>query len=538
MNNSEFCSLNIFEENVLNGKKTLKLKKTNLKQIQSFTKPLFSVGIIGSARKGKSTLLNHTIGHLIDEKIDYNNLFPMGNNSQSVTSGMLILNKPISAQKMGLSSSQDLMFLDVQGTDLGEENTTRQLVTIASLFSSVLIINVDKNFKNSTLDLIKNLALLKETLNFSDLKSPHLLFLIRNYSKYECAMTINRKPVSKEEYLKDWMDPEKHPKFADDLKFINKHFPRRSIFTMKKPKTNPKLAFKKLPDFVNFLKNILNNLSPLSFGKMQLKGNDFASLIEKCHTDLKKKKMIQVLDLASFIANKHLDGIIEKCLQDYKNLLKVDCFHNRYNWKRWVKGLNLSQIERLNRNYNSIDRKSQSKIIIKYQKDASILMPTLVRERLSDLKNQMKQKSKIYQKKIKQNYKNQVEKKKREEQEERIQLERERLRKIEQERIRRQKELEKERKRERERKKKLKKQQEEQERQERERERLKEEQRRIERERERVRERERERQRQREREEEEERETRNALIHLYLNSYRRPRYYGRRVYIVRRGFFF
>ncbi|KAI1278061.1 Atlastin-1 [Halotydeus destructor] len=121
------------------------------------------VSIVGSARKGKSVMMNWMLQHLqassssdwLQDLADSNKGFPWQGGSESTTMGILMWSQPFIVQQDGREVAVFLM--DTQGLFDGKLSTemTARLFVISTVMSSVQIFNLKSDIQDDTLQYLK-----------------------------------------------------------------------------------------------------------------------------------------------------------------------------------------------------------------------------------------------------------------------------------------------------------------------------------------------------------------------------------------------
>ena len=121
-------------ENAENGEDDFVLNPEAISMIEKLSSPVEVIAAIGDARVGKSTALNfiHYIlsndGTLAFQTKHVEEIFETGNTMEAVTGGVWISNRRM----------DNVILLDVEGTDLGDDTVTDKLSIFTALTSSCL----------------------------------------------------------------------------------------------------------------------------------------------------------------------------------------------------------------------------------------------------------------------------------------------------------------------------------------------------------------------------------------------------------------
>ena len=106
--------------------------------------PCQIIGLVGDSRLGKSTLCQLLVNqlHLTERKEEkdnkLNSRFEAKNGDRSVTSGIYIWSHPLT-----LPNGNQVLLLDTQGTNRGNDSINVQIVSLTCMISSLLILNIE-----------------------------------------------------------------------------------------------------------------------------------------------------------------------------------------------------------------------------------------------------------------------------------------------------------------------------------------------------------------------------------------------------------
>jgi len=199
--------------------KTFELNETVLEELSQLQRPVRVIAVVGDARIGKSTTMN-LISH-IWTKVNRNKveeIFETGDTFDSVTHDVWC--HIIQDERGG-----NVVLLDVEGTNLGDDALTIQLSMFTALISSGLNVFVREVFQNNNLHFLFHMSRLSDLVfpNISMQNFPKLQVVIRGALREPGGRTI-------EDYTRDSIvEPSFQESMQEERKTIAKHFPRNQI---------------------------------------------------------------------------------------------------------------------------------------------------------------------------------------------------------------------------------------------------------------------------------------------------------------------
>ena len=192
---------------------------TVLKELSQLQRPIRVIAVVGDARIGKSTTIN-LISH-IWTKVKRNHvqeIFETGDTLESVTHDVWC--HIIQDEQGG-----NIVLLDVEGTNLGDDALTIKLSMFTALISSGLNVFVREVFQNNNLHFLFHMSRLSDLVfpNMTMQNFPKLQIVIRGALRDPGGRTI-------EDYTKDCIvEPSFQESMQEERNTIAKHFPRNQI---------------------------------------------------------------------------------------------------------------------------------------------------------------------------------------------------------------------------------------------------------------------------------------------------------------------
>ena len=199
--------------------KTFELKQAVLEELSQLQRPVRVIAVVGNARIGKSTTMN-LVSH-IWTKVNQNKveeIFKTGDTLESVTHDIWC--HIIQDERGG-----NVLLLDVEGTDLGDDAITIQLSMFTALISSGLNVFVHEVFQNNNLHFLFHMSRLSDLVfpNTTMQNFPKLQVIIRGALSDPEGRTT-------EDYTRDSIvEPSFQESMREERKTIAKHFPRNQI---------------------------------------------------------------------------------------------------------------------------------------------------------------------------------------------------------------------------------------------------------------------------------------------------------------------
>ena len=249
-----------------------KLNEDILEKISELQRPIRVIAAVGNARVGKSTTLN-LISHIWNgnsETSAVEEIFKTGHSHDAVTRNVWA--HIIQTQH---ETGGNIVLLDVEGTDLGDDMVTDRLSTFTAMMSSELNVFAKTIVGNSDVGFLYRIARLSD-LVFKD-KSD----VLRNFPKLRIVLRSELDPPSDEE-IRD----EIFKRGWENAKIIEKYFPRRTIEVAHIPTVNgnrPLEDQKKLSEsdweaFQSLAKNLQYSPKKRSFAGSLIDGTSFKQL--------------------------------------------------------------------------------------------------------------------------------------------------------------------------------------------------------------------------------------------------------------------
>ena len=135
--------------------KEFELNEDALSELSLLRNPVKVVSAIGEARVGKSTTLNF-VRHIWDcnskREEEVEEVFETGDTSKAVTRGIW----------MSVCEKENIVLLDVEGTNLGNDAVTSQISVFTSLMSSGIVVFSPETIKNDILNFLYEVTRLSE----------------------------------------------------------------------------------------------------------------------------------------------------------------------------------------------------------------------------------------------------------------------------------------------------------------------------------------------------------------------------------------
>ena len=250
-----------------------KLNQDILAKISELQGPIRVIAAIGNARVGKSTTLN-LISHIRngkDEASAVEEIFKTGHSHNAVTRNVWAhIIKP--KNKTG----KNIVLLDVEGTDLGDDRVTDRLSTFTAMMSSALNIFALNIVRNSDIDFLYRIARLSD-LVFKD------KYVLPNFPKLRIVLRSELDPPNDEDILDEIFN-----RGREKAQIIQKYFPRSTIEVTHIPTVNghrPLKDQKKLSKsdwgaFQSLAKDLQNCPEKRSFEGSLIDGTSFKQLAE------------------------------------------------------------------------------------------------------------------------------------------------------------------------------------------------------------------------------------------------------------------
>jgi len=172
------------------------LNEEALSRMKRLSSPVRVIAAIGDARVGKSTALNY-IHHTLAEKSQSQNVedvFETGDFVEAVTRGVWL--------SIHEYSGTSVVLLDVEGTDLGDDEITAKTSIFTALMSSSLMIFMKEAPSNHILEFLYKICRLGQ-LVFPDSEDAKLEHFPRLIAVLRGALKKPKRYTTTEEYIKD-----------------------------------------------------------------------------------------------------------------------------------------------------------------------------------------------------------------------------------------------------------------------------------------------------------------------------------------------
>ena len=192
-----------------------------LKETSQMERPIRVIAAVGNARVGKSTFLN-LVGHYLDEKRTSSvieEVFKTGDSIKAVTRDVWAY---VIRQKEG-----NMLMLDVEGTDLGDDTITDRLSMFTAMMSSRLNVFAVDFVGNADTDFLYRIARLSD-LVFKDKN------ILDHFPKLQIVLRTNL--GSDDDYnFEEVISGEAHKGKEGKMEMIYKFFPKDSISVARIP---------------------------------------------------------------------------------------------------------------------------------------------------------------------------------------------------------------------------------------------------------------------------------------------------------------
>ena len=221
--------------------KTFELQRAALEELSRLQRPIRVIAVVGDARIGKSTTMN-LISHIWtkENRKNVEEIFETGDTFDPVT-------RDVWCHVIQDDRGGNVVLLDVEGTNLGDDSLTIQLSMFTALISSGLNMFVREVFQNNNLHFLFHMSRLSDLVfpNMTIQNFPKLQVVIRGALSDPGGRTI-------EDYTRDSIvEPSFQESMQEERKTIAKHFPRSQITVSQIPLVTREL-FK---DFEKLRKN-------------------------------------------------------------------------------------------------------------------------------------------------------------------------------------------------------------------------------------------------------------------------------------------
>ena len=205
------------------------LNKDLLLEIAELQRPIRVIAVTGDARIGKSTTLN-IINHVWSgaNQTYIEEVFKTGDTLTRVTRGVWA-----QVIQPGDEQGGNVVLLDVEGTNLGDDTLTTHLSMFTALVSSGLNLFVSDMVQNNNLHFLFHMSRLSDLVfpNISLENFPKLQVIIRHGT-----LKAPGEGKSIEDYTRDSIvEPSFEKSMKEERQIIAKHFPRNQISVIQIP---------------------------------------------------------------------------------------------------------------------------------------------------------------------------------------------------------------------------------------------------------------------------------------------------------------
>ena len=251
----------------VDNKTVYKLNKDILEKISQLEGPIRVIAAVGNARVGKSTTLN-LISHIWNGKNENSaveEIFQTGDSYDAVT-------RNVWAHIIKLKDEKgNIVLLDVEGTDLGDDRVTDRLSMFTAMMSSALNVFALNIVGNSDIGFLYRIARLCD-LMFKDKN------ILPNFPKLRVVIRTQLVPPSNDKIRDEILK-----RGSEQAQVIQKYFPRSTIEVSHIPTL---IDLKKLSKsdwgaFQNLTSNLQNYPEKRSFEGNLIDGATLKQLAEK-----------------------------------------------------------------------------------------------------------------------------------------------------------------------------------------------------------------------------------------------------------------
>ena len=343
-------------ENAENGEDDFVLNPEAISMIEKLSSPVKVIATIGDARVGKSTALNfiHYIlsndGTSAFQPKHVEEIFKTGNTMEAMTRGVWISIVEIP----GKEGMDNVILLDVEGTDLGDDTVTDKLSIFTALTSSCLTLFMKEYPSAHILDFLYKIVRLSEEA-FGKRQSEHfpqLTAVLRG------ALALPKSYASIDKYIIDALIvPKWKDKSDEKRKEIGKRFPKESISVFKLPFfSDPKISFQRILEsksdgYLDAIEKLTSELLKLpekkSLNGGLMDGQTLADLAQRLVAVMNDHEKWDKLnpnfyelfeeEVCKKSAKKHIQPILELCSQEIErqrlralNKLRSNCRLEEY----------------------------------------------------------------------------------------------------------------------------------------------------------------------------------------------------------------
>jgi len=258
----------------VDNKTVYKLNKDILEKISQLEGPIRVIAAVGNARVGKSTTLN-LISHIWNGKNEHSSaveeIFKTGHSHVAVT-------RNVWAHIIKLKDEKgNIVLLDVEGTDLGDDRVTDGLSMFTAMMSSALNVFALNIVGNGDIGFLYRITRLCDLV----FKYENIL---PNFPKLRIVLRSDLDPPSDEEIRNEIFE-----RARQKAQIIQKYFPRDTIEVTHIPTVNGRRLLRDLKNlsksdwgaFQNLSRNLQNSQEKKSFKGSLIDGATLKQLAEK-----------------------------------------------------------------------------------------------------------------------------------------------------------------------------------------------------------------------------------------------------------------
>ena len=257
----------------VDNKTIYKLNQDILEKISQLQGSIRVIAAVGNARVGKSTTLN-VISHIWsgkNENSSVEEIFKTGHSHDAVT-------RDVWAHIIKLNENGNIVLLDVEGTDLGDDRVTDRFSMFTAIMSSALNVFALNIVGNGDIGFLYRIARLND-LVLKDTK-----YVQPNFAKLRIVLRSELDPPDDEEILDEIFKRGK-----EKAEIIQKYFPRstievshiRTVNDRRLLKDQKKLSKSDWGAFQSLAKHLENSPEKRSFGGSLIDGTSFKQLAEE-----------------------------------------------------------------------------------------------------------------------------------------------------------------------------------------------------------------------------------------------------------------
>jgi hypothetical protein len=224
-----------------------KVVESTLDVLSRFAGPIYAVSVSGTARQGKSTLVNLLIPPAQFKRAS--KVFEVTAKTAACTRGVWIWSEPIPVPGGGAGS---IVLIDTEGMGKGDNSVLSKITGFATLCSSVVVFNVDKDLNNQNLNELGTIVGVAQALPASSraLLLPELAVAIRDFrARFAKKSAAGPVACTAQEYMVELLTPvTPDDKFNDTRKAIRDTFKEPSLLTLARPDPDDLKDLSALPE--------------------------------------------------------------------------------------------------------------------------------------------------------------------------------------------------------------------------------------------------------------------------------------------------